>query len=45
MPKVGRLIGHESIETTVEIYGHLNIEELRQQPKSHSIMSYDALLE
>lgn len=30
MAKVSRLLGHESVKTTVDIYGHLNIEDLRQ---------------
>ena len=30
MAKVSRLLGHEKVNVTVEIYGHLNVEDLRQ---------------
>ena len=29
MTKVSRLLGHESIQVTVDVYGHLNIDDLR----------------
>jgi integrase/recombinase XerD len=29
MAKVSRLLGHESVQVTVDVYGHLNIEDLR----------------
>lgn len=29
MAKVSRLLGHEKVNVTVEIYGHLNVEDLR----------------
>ena len=37
MAKVSRLLGHESVKTTVDIYGHLNIEDLRQTAEKISV--------
>lgn len=30
MAKVSRLLGHENVQVTVDVYGHLNIEDLQQ---------------
>jgi integrase/recombinase XerD len=30
MPKVSRLLGHASIQVTVDVYGHLKMKELKE---------------
>ena len=37
MAKVSRLLGHESVQVTVDVYGHLNIEDLRDTVESVSV--------
>lgn len=37
MAKVSQLLGHEDPEVTVSIYGHLNVEDLREAAEKVSV--------